>query len=121
MLIENYYTILNSEIATDSASYEVALNSDCKVYEGHFPQKAVCPGVCNINMIKELAEKTIGKPLKLSAIQQCRLTTLLTPDEYPSVCVKLSFTSEVEHEYKLLATIGNNEDIYLSLKANLSE
>ena len=39
MLIENYYTILNSEIATDSASYEVALNRDCKVYEGHFPQR----------------------------------------------------------------------------------
>ena len=77
MLMIDYYKIkdfLQKEDGT--ALFQVVLLSDCEVYEGHFPGEPVSPGVCNIQMIKECAEKIVGKTLLLSNLQQCRLTTL---------------------------------------------
>lgn len=120
MMIENYYKINDVIAGTGKTLFIVSLNSDCKVYEGHFPERPISPGVCNIQMIKECAELIIGKPLFMHNLQQCRLTTLITPLVYSQVEVTL-FMEKKADVYKLKATIGKNEEIYLELKAELIE
>lgn len=121
MLMIDYYKIkdfLQKEDGT--ALFQVVLLSDCEVYEGHFPGEPVSPGVCNIQMIKECAEKIVGKPLLLSNLQQCRLTTLVTPLKHPQMEVTIHL-EEMEDVYKLKATLGKGEKIYLDMKAELTE
>ena len=119
MLIENYYKI-NDVIAGTGKIFIVSLNSDCNVYKGHFPEKPISPGVCNIQMIKECAELIVGKPLFMNNLQHCRLTTLITPLVYPQVEVTILMEKKAD-VYKLKATIGKGEEIYLELKAELIE
>lgn len=119
MLIKDYYTITNvSKQENGTARFEVSLNADCQVYEGHFPGEPVSPGVCNIQMIKECAELIAGKPLFLNNLQQCRLTTLVTPLAHPQVEVNILLEEKGE-TYKLKATIGKGEETYLDMKAEL--
>ena len=121
MLIKDYYTIENvSKQENGVVRFDISLNADCQVYEGHFPGEPVSPGVCNIQMIKECAEQVAGKPLFLSNLQQCRLTTLVTPLAHPQVEVNI-LLEEKGDAYKLKATIGKSEDVYLDLKAELTE
>lgn len=119
MLIKDYYTIENVSKQEDGTVRFVAtLNADCQVYEGHFPGEPVSPGVCNIQMIKECAEQVAGKPLLLNNLQQCRLTTLVTPIRHPQVEITVLLEEKGE-TYKLKATIGQGEKSYLDLKAEL--
>ena len=118
MMIENYYKINDIIAGTGKTLFIVSLNSDCNVYEGHFPEKLISPGVCNIQMIKECAELIVGKPLFMNNLQHCRLTTLITPLAYPQVEVTL-FMEKKADVYKLKATIGKSEEIYLEMKAEL--
>ena len=120
MLIENYYKINDIIAGTGKTLFIVSLNSDCNVYKGHFPEKPISPGVCNIQMIKECAELIVGKPLFMNNLQHCRLTTLITPLVYPQVEVTILMEKKAD-VYKLKATIGKNEEIYLELKAELIE
>ena len=121
MLIKDYYTIENVSKKDDGiVRFDISLNADCSVYEGHFPGEPVSPGVCNIQMVKECAEQVAGKSLFLNNLQQCRLTTLVTPLAHPQVEVKILLEEKGE-AYKLKATIGKNEDVYLDLKAELTE
>ena len=121
MLIKDYYTIENVLKQDDGiVRFDISLNADCPVYEGHFPGEPVSPGVCNILMVKECAEQVAGKSLFLNNLQQCRLTTLVTPLAHPQVEVKILLEEKGE-AYKLKATIGKNEDVYLDLKAELTE
>ena len=86
MLIKDYYTIENVLKQDDGiVRFDISLNADCPVYEGHFPGEPVSPGVCNIQMIKECAEQVAGKSLFLNNLQQCRLTTVVTPLAHPQV------------------------------------
>ena len=90
MLIKDYYTIENVLKQDDGiVRFNISLNADCPVYKGHFPGEPVSPGVCNIQMIKECAEQVAGKSLLLNNLQQCRLTTLVTPLAHPQVEVKI--------------------------------
>ena len=119
MLIKDYYTIENvSKQENGVVRFEINLNADCQVYEGHFPGEPVSSGVCNIQMIKECAEQVAGKSLLLNNLQQCRLTTLVTPLAHPQVEVNILLEEKGE-TYKLKATIGKGEDTYLDMKAEL--
>ena len=121
MLIKDYYTIENvSKLEDGAVRFDISLNADCPVYEGHFPGEPVSPGVCNIQMIKECAEQVTGKSLLLNNLQQCRLTTLVTPIQHPQVEVTI-LLEEKGDGYKLKATVGKGEDVYLDLKAELTE
>lgn len=120
MLIENYYKINDVVKEEGKNIFQISLNSDCEVYEGHFPGEPISPGVCNIQMIKECAEQTVGKPLFLNNLQQCRLTTLVTPLIHPQVEVMISL-EEKGDIYKLKATIGKGEEVYLDMKAEFTE
>lgn len=118
MLIKDYYTIEGKEMVGESALFHIRLNPECHVYQGHFPEKAVSPGVCNIQMLKELAEELAGKPLCMDNLQQCRLTTLITPDEYPTLTASIRL-EEKEEGYKLRASLGQGEETYLEMKGEL--
>ena len=121
MLIKDYYTIENVlRLENGIVRFEISLKADCQVYEGHFPGEPVSPGVCNIQMIKECAEQVVGKSLLMNNLQQCRLTTLLTPIQHPQVEVTI-LLEEKGDAYKLKATIGKGEEVYLDLKAELTE
>ena len=121
MLIKDYYTIENVLKQDDGiVRFDISLNADCPVYEGHFPGEPVSPGVCNIQMVKECTEQVAGKSLFLNNLQQCRLTTLVTPLAHPQVEVKILLEEKGE-VYKLKATLGKGEESYLELKAELAE
>ena len=120
MLIESYYKINGIVKEEGKTIFHIALNPDCGVYEGHFPGEPVSPGVCNIQMIKECAEQVVGKSLFLSNLQQCRLTTLVTPLVHSQVEVTICMEEKGE-VYKLKATLGKGEEVYLDLKADLIE
>ena len=129
-----YYHILSSEITTDAGVFRVALNADCEVYQGHFPGEPVCPGVCNIQMIKECTEQCLGyagdnllttgkdsesPSILLSHIRQCRLTTLVTPQQHPEVEVRVAILSRSEDTITFRGTIGKGEEVYMELKGEL--
>lgn len=128
-MIQDFYTIQGIDVADKRTIVHVLLNPDCQVYEGHFPGEPVAPGVCNINMIRECAEKALEASadqsvrLMLSYIQQCRLTTLVTPLSHKQMEVVIDWLSLPTPEnpiYKIAASIGHGEDIYLTLKAELT-
>ena len=121
MLIKDYYTIENVSKKDDGTTcFHICLRPDSTIYEGHFPGEPVSPGVCNIQMIKECAEQVAGKSLLLNNLQQCRLTTLVIPILHPQVEVTI-LLEEKGDAYKLKATIGKDEEVYLDLKAELTE
>ena len=72
MLVTNHYEILRHE----GNRYTVRLREDCPVYAGHFPGEPVSPGVCNIQLLLELAGVS-----QLNRIKTCRMTRILRPGE----------------------------------------
>lgn len=118
MLVKDFYTIDGKQVQDDgSVIYAVQLNPNHDVYKGHFPEKPITPGVCNIQMIKELAEYARGKAFTLKDIDRCRLTSMVTPDGSPKLNIKVQF--DAADPCKLSATIFYGETTYMTLSGTL--
>ena len=122
MLLENkFYRVLSEERGEGlSAKYRVAILPECNVYDGHFPGDPVCPGVCNIETIKECAILLCGEQLRYSTIKQCRLTALATPTVCPEVDVQVNLSPSGEG-YTLRATIADDRQTYMILKGQVDK
>ena len=117
MLLENkYYKVIRVRVESEGKSiYHVAILPDCNVYEGHFPGNPVCPGVCNIQTIKECASLLVGKELRISSIKQCLLTAIASPMVCPEVDVEVQ-VSEIDGKYSIVATISDEKRQYMTFK-----
>ena len=122
MLLENkFYKVLSEERGEGlSAKYHVAILPECNVYDGHFPGDPVCPGVCNIETIKECAILLCGEQLRYSTIKQCRLTALATPTVCPEVDVQVNLSPSGDG-YALQAIIADDRQTYMILKGQLDK
>lgn len=118
MLIKDYYQIDGATQQEGTHHFQIRLNTACNVYEGHFPGEPVSPGVCNIQMLKELAESIVGHSLVITNLALCRLTTLVTPQRHPVMEANVSIEPKGE-AYKMQATLTAGDDTCMELKADL--
>ena len=120
MLLENkYYKVLRARKEGErKAVYHIAILPDCNVYQGHFPGNPVCPGVCNIQTIKECASLLVGKELRISTIKQCLFTAIATPTVCPEVDVQVE-VKEADGSYTIIACISDKERQYMTFKGEV--
>lgn len=102
-----------------SGVFTVDILPDCNVYAGHFPGNPVCPGVCNMETIKECACHLLDKPLTIETIKQCRLTAIASPAVCPQVSVSLNITPNGD-KYTVIAKIYDDRQSYMDFKGTLS-
>lgn len=79
MLIEGLYTIKSLEQNEQEVKASVKLNAAHEVFKGHFPGSPVMPGVCMIQMIKELTEQTLNKKLFLNVASNVKFMAIINP------------------------------------------
>lgn len=120
MLLDNqFYKVLKEESDGQQGTYTVAILPDCNVYDGHFPGNPVCPGVCNIETIKECAIRLTGKELRIKTIKQCRLTAIASPAVCPEVTIAITAIPTNESTYTIQATVKDTQQTYMEYKGTM--
>lgn len=120
MLLKNNYYKLKGSFTDDGAKvFDISLLSRCNVYRGHFPGNPVCPGVMNIQVVKELAEVTVGRKLRISAVKQCRFLAVATPTACPELTVRIQ-TTPLEEGCEVTATMQDAREKYVEFKGTLN-
>lgn len=85
MLINDFYKIYDLELSENTMKGMIQFNEQHTIFEGHFPGQPVVPGVCMMQMVKELLEKHFKKSLRLVSTGQVKFLQLITPDLSPEV------------------------------------
>jgi 3-hydroxyacyl-[acyl-carrier-protein] dehydratase len=123
IMLSDYYFINGERTENGETVFGISLNPNSTVYRGHFPGMPVAPGVCSIQMIKECVERLTGHKLRICHVVQCRMTTLLSPQQYPNLHIRIRPIEQDGARLKVQASIGRDGDTYLTLKfeANISQ
>jgi len=85
MLMNDFYTYRRLQQGDHEFSCEVDFNAYHDIFKGHFPGQPVVPGVCMMEMVKELLQTLIGRPLWLRTAGNVKFLQLITPDVHPVV------------------------------------
>ncbi|GAB3655188.1 hypothetical protein GCM10027594_28480 [Hymenobacter agri] len=94
MLQNSFYTLESPPAATPtSAQAIIRLNPDHAIFAGHFPGQPVVPGVCMLQIIKELLETALGQRVQLARAGNVKFLAVLEPRANAIVEVRLTFES----------------------------
>lgn len=117
MLIKDLYRINSFENEQGEVIASVSLNKEHDVFGGHFPGNPVMPGVCMIQMIKELSEKATGKNLLLTSCSNIKFMAIINPEKNEILDLKLTI-SEQDGTIKVKNTTSFENTLALKLSAN---
>ncbi|HJZ40484.1 MAG TPA: hypothetical protein VJ203_08980 [Bacteroidales bacterium] len=81
MLLINLYTIEATVLsdAKDKVTANVSLNKEHPIFDGHFPGNPILPGVCTVQIIRELLEKALEVKLMLTRAGSIKYQGFINP------------------------------------------
>lgn len=94
MLIEGLYNVEVTEKTDSGISARIHLNKAHDIFKGHFPGNPVMPGVCMIQIIKELTEEATAKNLFLSVSSNIKFMAIINPEKNPDLKLSIDILEE---------------------------
>lgn len=117
MLLEGLYEIQEFNYTEPLVKATVKLNKEHEIFEGHFPGHPVLPGVCVIQIIKELTEKSLEKKLLLSVASNVKFMAVINPEKNDTVQFEIEL-SQSNDEIKIKNTVSFEDTLALKLNAS---
>lgn len=106
-LLNNFYKILNlDESQSDKLLALVKIDKFHSIFKGHFPNHPVTPGVCTMQIIKELTEKWAGKSLMLKTARNVKFMAIINPQLNEDVQFELQFEQVNPEEISVKSTVS---------------
>lgn len=117
MLLKDFYKVEKTEkLADGKYKTSVRLNKEHEVFKGHFPGNPVTPGVCMMQIVKELVQEITGFSLMLKSAANVKFMALINPDETPDLVLDLdiAFSEDDLVKVKNLTSFGETVALKLS-------
>ncbi|MCD0469475.1 3-hydroxyacyl-ACP dehydratase [Flavobacterium sp. JAS] len=116
MVLKDFYKVLSEEKISDS-KYNVAIliNEKHEVFNGHFPGNPIMPGVCMIQIIKELTEAITKSTLMIQTLVNVKFMALINPETTPELRLELDITTTEDDLVKVKNTTYFNDTVALKL------
>ena len=109
------YSILKTKQDGDSINYLIEIDFSHSVFQGHFPEKSVFPGVMMCDIVRYLVSDKLRKKVQLVFAKNIKFSRMIVPSEDNTYNVKISIIEE--EKYNLRAIISQNDDGYFKLNA----
>ena len=95
--------------------YTITLNAEHSIYQAHFPGNPITPGVCIIQIIKELSESFLNRSLFLKKLNNVKFLNVLNPLDNNEVTFSITIASEGDDGHKINAVVSNENGTFAKL------
>ena len=119
ILLNDFFFILQQEITSNSIQAKITINQEHKILKGHFPGMPVVPGVCMVNLILEVMERSMVKPVHLSEAASIKFLAVMVPGEYKEFDLVIDYTTQQE-KISVKASIFSGTTIFFKLNGTLT-
>ncbi|HEU0135737.1 MAG TPA: 3-hydroxyacyl-ACP dehydratase [Flavobacterium sp.] len=117
-MLNDFYLLQRvDELAAGKYAASVVLNPSHEIFKGHFPGNPVTPGVCMMQIIKDLAEDITGFELRLQSAINVKFMALINPFETPNLQLELDIQHAADGTLKVKNTTSFGDTIALKLSS----
>ena len=119
MLLNNFFNILTQDLGPGSINSRISFNEKHAIFSGHFPGSPIVPGVCMIQLVKEVLEVTQSRNFDLTSAENIKFLQVIKPAENNPIDLILSF-QETESGFVLVdARLFQGVITFFKMKATL--
>lgn len=92
-------------------SATVELNPEHPIFRGHFPGRPITPGVCSLELTREVVGAVTGRSWLIRSCQSVKFSRLIEPGITPIVRVAGTLSYRDETSLSVSATVQTDEGI----------
>ena len=83
------------------------------IFEGHFPGQAVLPGVCMLEMLKEVIEEAYANSYQLETASSVKFLTMFTPPQFTKAVFDIKPVVAADNKLSINATLKFEQHVFL--------
>jgi 3-hydroxyacyl-[acyl-carrier-protein] dehydratase len=118
MLLDSFFHIIKEEHSPGSIKTVLTINKDHAILAGHFPGQPVVPGVCMMQMVKELLEARTNRLLRFIEADNMKFLSIIDPVQNKEIEAAVTYIDN-EESIQLNATLFSGQTTFFKLKATL--
>ena len=109
--LNNLYHIVSKDVVDASIRYNIHLDASHFIYQAHFPDEPITPGVCIIQIAKELLEEHLGIGLEIQKVKNVKFLNVISPLATPNVpyVFEKIMPDDSEKTYKVMTQVSSGE------------
>jgi 3-hydroxyacyl-[acyl-carrier-protein] dehydratase len=126
MLLDNFYSVIEQgetidanipkEIPVRKFHVLIKLDPNHAVYLGHFPGNPVVPGVCQVQIIKELAESILKTDLVINKSDNIKFLSMIVPTVTPLLNISIEIKEKETGSWQVNSIISGEEQVFLKFR-----
>jgi 3-hydroxyacyl-[acyl-carrier-protein] dehydratase len=116
MLYGDFFDISNLETTSFDVKADLVINAGHKIFDGHFPGQPVVPGVCLMQMVKEIMEQVTGKRSDLIKAYEMKFLAIIDPRQNNIIRATLRYAMETNGNMSVIATLFKDELTHFKFK-----
>ena len=89
MLQGDFYTVSDVNVDGNALKANLILNVKHKIFEGHFPGHPVVPGVCMMQMVKDMLELQLDRETRLEKASTMKFLNMINPEVNSAVKIEV--------------------------------
>lgn len=111
-LKNSLYSIVDRQVEGMNGAFVLELNPSHVIYQAHFPGEPITPGVCIVQMGKELLEEILDKSLVMVKVKNVKFLSVVSPKESSTVtyAFRKVEVSEETKEVKAQIVVTSGEE-----------
>lgn len=115
-ILQNFYTVdSKNEDEEGKVEFQVTINEQHPLFQGHFPNMPVTPGVVQLEMVKQLIAQHVNQSIILSEMNSCKYLAILDPTKESTIVIELTL-AQLENGWKVNVVIKGST-IYSKIAA----
>jgi len=117
----DFFKIVSVERAHPNYVILIELNPGHEIFKGHFPGNPVVPGVCMVQIIKDILKNIYNKEFTMKQASQLKFLAVVNPNENKTLRVDLAVLKEDPTGMVVSGSFNKDELIFLKFKMTVSE
>ncbi len=118
ILLDDFFRLTQKDSSPGVIRAKIFINKSHRIFEGHFPGLPVVPGVCMLQMVREIMEVHLDRNLDITASDNMKFLSVINPDQNEEVEASVNFTEENDI-ISINATLFAGTTTFFKLKATL--
>ena len=116
ILAGDFYTIVSNAVEPEKIAAVLKINPEHAIFRGHFPGQPVVPGVCMMQIVKELLETATSRSLRLHTGLDLKFLSVIDPTRNNTIHLETNYTVLASGDINVTARIFYTETTFFKFK-----
>lgn len=121
MLANDFYKVLERDTDDQQLNIRIELNPAHDIFKGHFPNNPVTPGVCMLQIFKELIEDHLQLSLLITECTNVKFMAIINPQIHPFLNLSINCNAIDDNAFKVKASATFESTNALKLSMTLKQ